>query len=139
MLLNDFGDENDHHGFWVIDTNKRWDMELIHLPYPEFMTLSSSDIKKYTKEELEYNYVRVQATAKEVDKVQKDLEDAGEVRIEVEKEYSKNSRSGISVTMSHEEIIKTYVNEACENDKSLQSEPLVKKGVEIMKKVIGLE
>ena len=40
-LQNDFGDEGDAHGFWVIDTQKRYDMELIPLHYPQFLTINS--------------------------------------------------------------------------------------------------
>lgn len=138
-LQNDFGDEGDHHGFWVIDTSKRWDMELIHLPYPEFLTLTSDNIKDYSSEELGFHYVRVQTTAKDVDKVQKELEEVGEVRIEIEKDYVKNTRSDISVTMTHEDIIKTYVEESDSDSISADKKSLIDKGLEVVRKVGGIE
>lgn len=137
-LQGDFGDEGDHHGFWVIDTSKRWDMELIHLPYPEFITLNSDTIKNYSDAELESNYIRVQTTVKDVDKIQKELEDLGEVRIEIEKEYVKNTRSSINVTMTQEDVIRTYIAES-KSDESLDESLLLNKGLEILRKVSGVE
>lgn len=135
-LHNDFGDTG-AHGFWVIDTNKRWDMELIPLDYPEFKTLSATELKEYPKDKLEKNFIRIQATAKDVEEIQEELESIPDVKINLEKEYTKDVRSDISVSMSQEEILKTYVSEsASENaDCSL----LISKGIEIMKKAGGVE
>lgn len=135
LLANNFGDVGPH-GFWVIDTEKQWDMTMYELPYPEFLTLTPETIKNYSKEELEFHYVRVQTAAKDVDKVSKDLEDVGEVRLEIERDYAHEKRSEISVTMSQERILRTYVNEGIE-DKEL-AEKIIAKGVEIMVKVNGV-
>lgn len=134
-LQNDFGDEGSPHGFWVVDTSKRWDMEMFHLEYPEFVTLTADEVKSYPKDLLEYNYIRVQATAKDVEKVQNELGESSDVRIEIEKDYTKNVRSNINVTMTQEEIVKTYVTEAHNNDESLPVDALIKKGTEIIRKV----
>ena len=135
-LHNDFGDTG-AHGFWVIDTSKRWDMELIPLDYPEFKTLSTEELKEYPKDKLEKNFIRVQAKAKDVEDIQEELESIPDVRINIEKEYTKDVRSDINVSMSQEEILKTYVSESApENaDYSL----LINKGIEIMKRAGGVD
>ena len=59
--------------------------------------------------------------------------------MEIEKEYTKDARSDISITMSQEEIIKTYVTESANYDESLEIQPLLNKGIEILRKVGGIE
>lgn len=134
LLQNDFGDEGTPHGFWIIDTSKRYDMEFISLDYPQFTTITSDNLDDYSEEYINNNYVRVQTTSKDVDKVQDKLKDVSDVRVEIEKEYSKNTRSDISVTMSHEEVIRTYVDEAAKQSE-LMTEPLINKGLEVIRKV----
>lgn len=129
-LQNDFGDYG-QHGFWIVDTSRRWDLQLVPLNYPQFLTIPSDSLKNYTEEELEFNYIRIQTTTKNIEEVQKKVEKIGDVRIEVEKEYVKNVRSDISVSMKQEDIIKSYVKE---NNKELDSKLLIKRGLEIMQK-----
>jgi DNA repair exonuclease SbcCD nuclease subunit len=136
LLQNDFGDEGDYHGFFVIDTSKRWDIEMIPLEYPVFKTLYPDTIDDYDKDSIKHNFIRVQTTAKDVDKVQDSLGDISDVRIDVEKDYTKEARSDISVTMTYDDIVKTYVEETnasedCDND------TLIRTGVEILRKVGG--
>ena len=135
LLANNFGDVGPH-GFWVIDTQKQWDLTMYELPYPQFLTLTPETVKNYTKQELEFNYVRVQTPAKDVDKVSKDLEDVGEVRLEIEKDYEHEKRSDISVTMSQEQILRTYVGERCDSEELAKK--IIDKGIEIMGKVNGV-
>lgn len=150
LLQNTFNDEGDHHGFWVIDTSRRWDMELVPLHYPEFITVTTSNCDKLTAKDLSENYVRVQATAKDASSVMDVIEGLSEdatgdsqlvdgVRLEVEKDYEaeRQQRSDISITMDTPEILKTYVTE--HNDTGLSMEALMKKGLEILFKVQGGE
>lgn len=137
LLQNDFGDEGDYHGFFVIDTSKRWDIEMIALEkYPVFKTLQAVTIDDYSKESIQANYVRVQALAKDIDKVQEALGEVSDVRIDVEKDYTKDARSDISVTMTYDDIVSTYVKETNENG-DIDNASLIKIGTEILRKVGG--
>lgn len=136
LLQNTFNDEGDKHGFWVIDTNKRWDMELIPLDYPEFITIKGKD---YDRSVINGNYVRIQANSSDMEDIMSDIEsnDAGvecsSIRMELEKDYTGSSRSDISIVMSTEDILKTYVRE--NNNTGLLDEELIKRGLSIYNSV----
>jgi hypothetical protein len=55
------------------------------------------------------------------------------IRLEIEKVYNSNSRSDISIAMSTEDIIKTYVGE--NNDTGLPDEDLIKRGLHLFNSV----
>lgn len=55
------------------------------------------------------------------------------IRLEIEKEYNSNSRSDISIAMSTEDIIKTYVGE--NNNTGLPDEDLIKRGLHLFNSV----
>ena len=126
-VQNSFNDElpwdNGYNGFFVIDTNKRYDAEFIPIVAPRFITVSSAnDLKKYDVEFLENNYVRVKATADEAENIKGTLEDilgednAQDVRLELEKTYETESRSNIGVATSFSDAVKTYANEKYDKD-----------------------
>lgn len=135
LLQNNFGDEGDTHGFWVVDTSKRWDLRMYPLFYPEFITLNSESFKTTPEDVLQDNYVRIQVKAKDADKIMKSLENS-DARLEVEREYTKSDRSSINVSMSHAQLVETYVKENREVLCSDISESiLIEKGLNIMQKV----
>lgn len=126
-VQNTFNDEilgeNGYNGFYVVDTNKRYDIEFVPIIAPRFITVSSADeLKKYDAEFLERNYIRVKANADEVENIKDALEDilgednTQEVRLELEKTYVKDARSDIGVAMSFAEAVKTYANERYDKD-----------------------
>lgn len=148
LLQNTFNDEGDEHGFWVVDTSRRYDMELVPLHYPKFITVTTSNCDKLTAQDLSENYVRVQATAKDASSVMGVIEGLSEeaigdtqlvdsVRLEVEKDYEaeRTARSDISISMDTPLILKTYVEE--HNDTKLSNVALLEKGLEILFKVQG--
>lgn len=119
-LQNNFNDEGCEHGFMVIDTDRRWDMELIPLHYPQFISISTKNAKLINSDVISSNYIRVLATASESQEVIGALEELqlqpetwdNNVRLEIEKDISANARdTEISVSMSDEDILKTYVKE----------------------------
>lgn len=139
LLQNTFNDEGDKHGFWVLDTNKRWDMELVPLDYPEFITIKD---KSYDRSVVNGNYIRIQANSSDVEDIMSDIEsdevgmecsNNNMIRLEIEKDYDSNSRSGISIVMSTEDIIRTYVEE--NNDTGLPDEDLIKRGLSLFNSV----
>ena len=139
LLQNTFNDEGDKHGFWVLDTSKRWDMELVPLDYPEFITIKD---KSYDRSVVNGNYIRIQANSSDVEDIMSDIEsdevgmecsNNNMIRLEIEKDYDSNSRSGISIVMSTEDIIRTYVEE--NNDTGLPDEDLIKRGLSLFNSV----
>lgn len=135
LLQNNFNDEGDTHGFWVINTQKRWDLQMYPLFYPKFITLNAETAKITPEDVIQDNYIRIQAKAKEAKSVMESIEDS-DVRLEIEREYEKSNRSAINVSMSQQQLIETYVKENRINvAESITDSMLVKKGLLIMQKV----
>jgi DNA repair exonuclease SbcCD nuclease subunit len=143
ILQNNFNDEGDLHGFMVLDTNRRYDVEQVPLNYPEFITLNKDNLCNYDSEYLKGQYVRVSSTAADAEEVMSKLSDivdedkASEIRVEVEKDYDVDARSDVSITQTNEEIIQTYVAEKSEQEQYNKEflDLLIAKGLEIMSKV----
>lgn len=135
LLQNDFGDEGDTHGFWVVDTQKRWDLRMYPLFYPEFITLDSNTVRTTPEDVIQDNYVRIQAKAKDAKEIMDSIEDSG-VRLEIKHEFTKSNRSNINVSMSQSQLVETYVKENRENvPESISDDELVEKGLLIFQKV----
>lgn len=125
-VQNSFNDElpweDGYNGFFVVDTDKRWDMEFVPIKASRFITVSSAEeLEHYDADTLNNNYVRVKASADDVGEIKDTLEDilgdsSQEVRLELEKTYEKDNRSDIGVAMSFEDTIKTYVEEKYSKD-----------------------
>lgn len=125
-VQNSFNDElpwkDGYNGFFVVDTDKRWDIEFVPIKAPRFITVSSAEeLEHYDADILNSNYVRVRASADDVEEIKDTLEDilgdsSQEVRLELEKTYEKDDRSDIGVAMSFEDTIKTYVEEKYSKD-----------------------
>lgn len=125
-VQNSFNDElpweDGYNGFFVVDTDKRWDMEFVPIKAPRFITVSSAEeLENYDADTLNSNYIRVRASADDVEEIKDTLEDilgdsSQEVRLELEKTYEKDNRSDIGVAMSFEDTIKTYVEEKYSKD-----------------------
>lgn len=135
LLQNNFNDEGDTHGFWVVNTQRRWDLEMYPLFYPEFITLNSDTIKTTPEDVIQDNYTRIQIKAKDAKEVLKSVDDK-DVRLEIEREYNKSDRSAISISMSQKQLVETYVSENRTNiPDSISDERLIEKGLMIIQKV----
>lgn len=143
-LQNNFGDEikgGGYNGFWVIDTNRRWDMRFIPIIAPRFMTVSPEDIKSLPQEVLKMDYIRVKASAKESELVKDDLESVLEqsglddlnIRLELEKEYTTEQRSDIGISNSFEETVEIYAEE--KYDGKLDISKVTEMGMSILSEV----
>lgn len=120
-VQNNFGDElkgcNGYNGFFVIDTNKRFDIQFVPIVAPRFITYESADdLDKVDPEFIKNNYVRVKSKSDQVDMIQSKLDTMlGEctqsVRLEIEKDYSVEHRSDVGLTQSPEETVRTYAKE----------------------------
>ena len=149
LLQNNFNDEGDKHGFMVLDTDFRWDVQQVALDYPEFITITKDNVETFSAEQLAKNYIRVASNATDADEVIGALdsviseaayayeEDAfNQIRVEVEKDYDSDNRSDISISMSLTEVIQVYAKENAADSDDVKA--LIEKGLDIVSKV-GIE
>lgn len=114
-----FGDMP-NKGFYVIDTEKRWDVQFVPIPSPEFYTVNN-DI---STEDLEYHrdrgdYIRVQITESEVESFESRIPEGLMYKIDLQREYVKETRVDIQVGMSFEQIVSKYADELNPDAKSI--------------------
>lgn len=139
-VQNNFGDElkgkDGYNGFFVIDTERRWDIEFIPIIAPRFITFSSvEELEQADADFIKSNYVRVKSTASQADEIQDRLENmlgdnTQDIRLELEKDYSVDQRSEVSVTQSFEDTVMTYAQEKWENKETLNS--VIAQGLDIL-------
>ena len=109
LLQNDFNDEGEGHGFWVIDTVKN-SLEFIELSeFPKFVTITEKDT--VCKGEHANDYVRIQASEKRALELAKSLEGNKTCRLELTKDYGEVLGSEVDASMSYEEIIQKYTED----------------------------
>lgn len=108
-VQNSFNDElpdNEHggyNGFFVVDTEKQFDINFIPIHQPRFITVSAiEDVSNYPQE----NYFRVKTT--DIDVATEGTEN---VRVEVTKQYDVETRSSITLTDTYEEAVRKYHQE----------------------------
>lgn len=106
-----FGDMPDK-GFYVIDTEKRWDVQFVPIPSPEFYTVDSS----VTEEDLQGhyekgNYVRAQLPESQVEEFTLIAPEGLKYKIDLQREYVKETRVDIQVGMSFEQIVAKYAED----------------------------
>lgn len=126
-VQNSFGDElkgkDGYNGFFVIDTDKRYDIQFVPIYAPRFITVSSADeLEQYDSDYIKSNYFRIKSSAKNVEEIKDTLsdilgDDDQEVRLELEKDYTTEQRSDIGVSQSFEETVQIYAKERCEDKK----------------------
>lgn len=126
-VQNSFGDElkgkDGYNGFFVIDTDKRYDIQFVPIIAPRFITVSSADeLEQYDSDYIKSNYFRIKSAAKDVEEIKDTLsdilgDDDQEVRLELEKDYTTEQRSEIVVSQSFEETVQIYAQERCEDKK----------------------
>lgn len=139
-VQNNFGDElkgeDGYNGFFVIDTEKRWDIEFVPIIAPRFITFSSvEELEKADADFINSNYVRVKSTAEQADKIQNKLEtilgeETQNIRLELEKSYETEHRSDVSVTQSFEDAVRTYAKEKWEKKETLNT--IMEQGLSIL-------
>lgn len=123
-VQNSFGDElkgkDGYNGCFVVDTDKRYDIEFVPIFAPRFITVSSAqELEKYDSDYIKNNYFRIKSSAKDVEEIKETLsdilgDDEQEVRLELEKDYTTDQRSDIGVSQSFEETVQIYAKERCE-------------------------
>lgn len=129
-IQNSFGDElkwkDGYNGFFVVDTDKRYDMQFVPIIAPRFITVSSAEeLEQYDSDYVKSNYFRIKSSAKDVEEIKDTLQDmlgednTQEIRLELEKDYNVEQRSEIDVSQSFDETVRIYAKERCEDKKNI--------------------
>lgn len=106
-----FGDMPDK-GFYVIDTEKRWDVQFVPIPSPEFHTVDSTVTMDELQEHCDKgNYIRAQIQEDEVENFMFRVPDGLKYKIDLQREYVKETRVDIQVGMTFEQIVGKYSDE----------------------------
>lgn len=145
-LQNNFGDElpyseeyGGHNGFFVVDTNRRCEIDFVPINAPRFLTVTSES--NFQEDELKGNYIRIRTKADKADKIQEKVseilknEPHQDVRLELEKDYVQEHRSDIGVVQSLEDTIRIYAKENCSDMDKLEN--LTSYGINILNETLG--
>lgn len=146
-VQNNFGDEmlgpDGYNGFFVVDLDRRWDVQFVSIIAPRFVTLSSAkELEQLDTDFVKNNFVRVKvkASGDKLEEIQGTLEstlgdDAQCIRLELEKDYSVSHRSGISLTQAYDDVIKTFAQENWKDDSTLPK--VIDQGLEILREALS--
>lgn len=114
-VQNTFNDEipsaedGGYNGFFVIDTNRRYDIQFVPIKKPRFITINSpADVP----DNMDYDYYRIKTPAEAVEAIKSVVdEDSTNIRLDIERDYSAADRSNIGISDSFEEAVKKYADE----------------------------
>lgn len=144
-VQNNFGDEilgpDGYNGFWVIDLDRRWEVQFVPIIAPRFVTLSSAEeLEQLSTDFVKNNFVRVKASGCQLEKIQGSLkstlgDDAQCIKLELEKDYFVAHRSRISLTQAYDDVIKTFAQENWKDDSTLPK--VIDQGLEILREALS--
>jgi len=121
-LQHNFNDEGETRGFWVVDTDKRFNMKFVPIKTKKFLTIT-----KETSEDLTDFYVKVFASPEKVNKILKSIGEDVHLKLEIQKTFQEVQRSGINIMLPDEEIISVFAEE-----KEKQLEGVTEVGLKIL-------
>ena len=116
-VQNSFNDElpgkDGYNGFYVIDLEQENSVEFVPIIQPRFITLNTpADLVDFWTPD---NYYRVKVDSTKIDKI--DQEQLSQnIKIELEKDYSEESRSAISLSDDYATVLRKYVEEKYTGD-----------------------
>lgn len=137
-VQNTFNDElpsthegGGYNGFYILDTEKppEQNIEFIPIHAPRFITVNSVDqMKSYSDE----GYFRIKTSGDDIEDTISQVEDAPNVKVEVEKDYTEPSRSTIGLNDTFDDALKKYVQEHYTGD----NPNILKTGLDILHSVM---
>lgn len=146
-VQNTFNDEvpgkDGYNGFFVVDTDRRYDIRFVPVIEPRFITVSSpEELTVMSSRQLTYNHIRVRVTADRSAELSQVIEstlvdDTADLRVEVERDYSEHKRSSVGVTQSPSEAVTTYANENWEDTDTIHESLSV--GMSILSQITDCE
>jgi len=104
-LQNSFNDDG-KHGFMVIDTSKRMDIQFVPIPSPKFVTVENYEDCDFNA--LVGNYVRFKCTSDQVQDLLTKIPEGLKYKIIAKKVYEEVQRANVKIGMSFEEIVSNY-------------------------------
>jgi DNA repair exonuclease SbcCD nuclease subunit len=115
-IQHSFGDEGEDKGFFVVDTSRRWDVEFIPIPNPQFVTEEAKEVTEDHRDLLELyvergDYVRILCTAEQLPQWEAIIPEGLKYKVELKKEYVQEERSEVKIGMGFEEIVAKYADE----------------------------
>lgn len=112
-IQHSFGDEGEDKGFYVLDTDKRYDIQFVPVPNPMFLTMTAYDVANEDMQKIadEGHYVRLMVKEGELQSALTYLPDNLKYRIVLEKSYKEQSRLDIKIGMTEEQVVTKYANE----------------------------
>lgn len=112
-IQHSFSDEGEDKGFYVIDTDKRYDVDFVPIPNPRFITMNAHDVANEDMEQIanEGHYIRLQVTEKELPIALSYLPTNLQYKVNLQREYKEQTRVDVKIGMSFEEIISKYAKE----------------------------
>ena len=129
-LQHGWADEKENRGFILLDTNtdtlKRLDLDGL----PRFVTLPFEELETYGDVINEDDFVRVIFTETPSESALQELKNFGEVTVTVKEERKELNRSGISLGMSKEAILKRYIK--LRKEKGIKPGVLLKHGMKYL-------
>lgn len=110
-IAHNFGEVGEK-GFVVVDTSKRWDLEFVPLDTPRFYTVDKNIDTEFLEECAQHqDYVRINLKESQLEEFVARAPHNLNYRVELEKEYERETRVDIEVGMSFEEMVKKYSQE----------------------------
>jgi DNA repair exonuclease SbcCD nuclease subunit len=130
-IQHSFNDEGEDKGFFVIDTDKRWDAQFVPIPNPKFITMTFYDVATQDIQAIADagHYVRLQVTEEELQTALQYLPDNLKYKVELQRKYEEKTRVDIKIGMSFEEIVSKYADEYYPEGKET--------GLKILEEVMG--
>ena len=114
-IQHSHNDGGESKGFFVIDTNKKCDIQFVHIPNPEFVTLTGpfSEIHRQELEQIALDewYVRVILQETELQGFLAVVPSNLKYKVILQKSYKEEIRCDVKIGMSFEEIISKYAEE----------------------------
>lgn len=130
LLQNNFGESHDT-GVWLGSlTEKTKTLEFISVESTKFVTVDASDLPENLEEILDNHYVRYSGTTADVKALSNVRDDLSNVQVDLQEDYTKESRLDIEESSTPEEIVKSYIRQYMDGD-----EQTIQIAVEALKEV----
>lgn len=109
---HNFNDEGQDKGFWELDLEART-KTLIPSAAPKFLSFTVKDTSEIAtlEKEFEGNFIRFKVDAEDVEQLIEAIPEDTKFRLDIQKEYSEDTRLDVDVSMSLTEVVKVYAKD----------------------------
>lgn len=111
-IQHSFSDEGEDKGFYIIDTDKRYEVTFVPIPNPMFRTVTLPISEELVKElEERGDYVRIKANEDNIQDFTNSVSQDLKYKVELERVYEEQTRVDVKIGMGFSEIISKYAEE----------------------------